>query len=147
MRPFESKHELLCTIPGVAERTAEVILAEFGPDMERFPSHRHAASWAAICPGHDESAGKRRTGKTRQGNRWPALVEAAQSAAGRTKDTYLHAQCAHQAPPRTQEGDRRGRPGRSSSLPITSCATNAPIRSSAATTFCAVRIPSAWPSA
>src|SRR5215203_165534 len=94
LRPFESKRELLCTIPGVAERTAEVILAEFGPDMERFPSHRHAASWAAICPGQDESAGKRRTGKTRQGNRWPrtALVEAAQSAAGRTKDTYLHAQ-------------------------------------------------------
>src|SRR5215218_6007219 len=130
LRPFESKRELLCTIPGVAERTAEVILAEFGPDMERFPSHRHAASWAAICPGQDESAGKRRSGKTRQGNRWPALVEAAQSAAGRTKDTYLHAQCAHQAPPRTQEGDRRGRPGRSSSLPITSCATNAPTRSS-----------------
>src|SRR5215216_1625632 len=52
LRPFESKLELLCTIPGVAERTAEVILAEFGPDMGRFPSHRHAASWAAICPGH-----------------------------------------------------------------------------------------------
>jgi transposase len=94
LRPFERKRELLCTIPGVAERTAEVILAEFGPEMERFPSHRHAASWAAICPGHDESAGKRRTGKTRKGNRWlrTALVEAAQSAAGRTKDTYLHAQ-------------------------------------------------------
>src|SRR5215216_1762445 len=94
MRPFESKRELLCTIPGVAERTAEVILAEFGPDMERFPSHRHAASWAAICPGQEESAGKRRSGKTRKGDRWlrTALVEAAQSAAGRTKDTYLRAQ-------------------------------------------------------
>ena len=94
LRPVERKRELLCTIPGVAERTAEVILAEFGHEMERFPSHRHAASWAAICPGHDESAGKRRTGKTRKGNRWlrTALIEAAQSAAGRTKDTYLHAQ-------------------------------------------------------
>jgi transposase len=94
VRPFESKLELLCTIPGVAERTAEVILAEFGPDMGRFPSHRHAASWAAICPGHDESAGKRRSGKTRKGDRWlrTALIEAAQSAAGRTKDTYLRAQ-------------------------------------------------------
>jgi transposase len=94
VRPFERQRELLCTIPGVAERTAEVILAEFGPDMERFPSHRHAASWAAICPGHDESAGKRRSGKTRKGDRWlrTALIEAAQSAAGRTKDTYLHSQ-------------------------------------------------------
>ena len=94
MRPFERQVELLCTIPGVAERTAEVIIAELGPDMERFPSHRHAASWAAVCPGHDESAGKRRSGKTRKGDSWlrVALIEAAQSAAGRTKDTYLRAQ-------------------------------------------------------
>jgi transposase len=91
-RPFESQRELLCTIPGVAERTAEVIVAELGPDVERFPSH--AASWAAVCPGHDESAGKRRSGKTRKGDRWlrVALIEAANSAAGRTKDTYLRAQ-------------------------------------------------------
>src|SRR5215216_6567666 len=94
LRPFESKLELLCTIPGVAERTAEVMLAEFGPDTSRFPSHRHAASWAALCPGQDESAGKRRSDKTRKGDLWlrTALIEAAQSAAGRTKDTYLHAQ-------------------------------------------------------
>ena len=94
LRPFERQRELLCTIPGVAERTAEVIIAELGPDVERFPSHRHAASWAAVCPGHDESAGKRRSGKTRKGDRWlrVALIEAANSAAGRTKDTYLHAQ-------------------------------------------------------
>jgi transposase len=94
MRPFERKRELLCTIPGVAERTAEVVLAELGPDMERFPSHRHAASWAAVCPGHEESAGKRRSGKTRKGDSWlrAALIEAANSAAGRTKDTYLRAQ-------------------------------------------------------
>jgi transposase len=62
--------------------------------MSRFPSDRHAASWAAICPGHDESAGKRRSGKTRKGNRWlrTALIEAANSAAGRTRGTYLNAQ-------------------------------------------------------
>ena len=94
MRPFEHKRELLCTIPGVAERTAEVIIAELGPDMERFPTHRHAASWAAICPGHHESAGKRHSGRTRKGDSWlrTALIEAAQSAAGRTKDTYLNPQ-------------------------------------------------------
>jgi transposase len=94
LRPFGPEVELLCTIPGVAQRTAEVILAELGPDMSRFPTHRHAASWAAVCPGSDESAGKRRTGKTRQGDGWlrTALVEAANSAAGRTRGTYLNAQ-------------------------------------------------------
>jgi transposase len=94
LRPFERQLELLETIPGVGRLTAEVMLAEFGPDMSRFPSHRHAASWAAICPGHDESAGKRRSGKTRKGNRWlrTALIEAANSASGRTRGTYLNAQ-------------------------------------------------------
>jgi transposase len=94
LRPFEHQLELLPTIPGVGRLTAEVMLAEFGSDMSRFPSHRHAASWAAICPGHDESAGKRRSGRTRSGNRWlrTALIEAANSAAGRTRGTYLNAQ-------------------------------------------------------
>src|SRR5439155_19122566 len=60
----------------------------------RFPDHRHVASWAAICPGNEESAGKRKTGKTRKGDSWlrTALIEAANSAAGRTRDTYLNAQ-------------------------------------------------------
>jgi transposase len=94
LRPFERELGLLETIPGVGRITAEVMLAELGPDMSRFPSDRHAASWAAICPGHDESAGKRRSGKTRKGNRWlrTALIEAANSAAGRTRGTYLNAQ-------------------------------------------------------
>jgi transposase len=94
IRPFGREVELLCTIPGVAQRTAEVIVAELGPDMSRFPDHRHAASWAAICPGNEESAGKRKSGKTRKGDRWlrTALVEAANSAAGRTRGTYLNAQ-------------------------------------------------------
>lgn len=85
---------MLTTIPGVGVRTAEVILAELGPGMDRFPDHRHAASWAALCPGNEESAGKRKTGKTRKGDSWlrTALIEAANSAAGRTRDTYLNAQ-------------------------------------------------------
>jgi transposase len=91
--PFAREVELLRTIPGVERRTAEAIIAELGPDASRFPSHRHAASWAAICPGNDESAGKRRTGRTRKGNNHirTALIEAA-LAATRTKDTYLRSQ-------------------------------------------------------
>jgi transposase len=91
-RPFEVVLERLDTIPGVARRVAEIIVAEVGPDVHRFPSPGHLASWAGLCPGQDESAGKRRSGKTRKGNRWlrTALVQAAH-AARRTK-TYLAAQ-------------------------------------------------------
>jgi len=91
-RPFEAVLDRLDTIPGVARRVAEIIVAEVGPDVHRFPSPGHLASWAGLCPGQDESAGKRRSGKTRKGNRWlrTALVQAAQ-AARRTK-TYLAAQ-------------------------------------------------------
>jgi transposase len=93
--PFEGKVELLCTIPGVARRTAEVLLAEIGPDMSRFPTSAHLASWAGMCPGNNESAGKHKSGKTRKGSKWlrKALVEAAHAAA-RTNDTYLAAQYA-----------------------------------------------------
>ena len=93
LRPFESKLERVQTIPGVGRRTAEILVAEIGTDLTRFPSVRHLASWAGLCPGNDESAGKRRSGRTRQGSPWlrTALVEAAQAAA-RTKDTYLAAQ-------------------------------------------------------
>ena len=91
-RPFEAVLDRLDTIPGVGRRTAEIIVAEVGPDVQRFPSAGHLASWAGLCPGQDESAGKRRSGKTRKGNRWlrGALVEAAHSST-RTK-TYLAAQ-------------------------------------------------------
>ena len=91
-RPFEAVLDRLDTIPGVGRRTAEIIVAEVGPDVRRFPSAGHLASWTGVCPGQDESAGKRRSGKTRKGNRWlrGALVEAAHSAT-RTK-TYLAAQ-------------------------------------------------------
>jgi len=92
LAPFAATVERLITIPGVQRRTAEVVVAEIGADMSRFPSAAHLSSWAGMCPGNHESAGKRRSGKTRRGNRWlrTALVEAG-SAAGRTKHTALGA--------------------------------------------------------
>jgi transposase len=80
----------LDTIPGISQRTAEIIAVELGTDAGQFPSPKHAASWAGLCPGNNESAGKRKSGRTRHGNPWlkTALVEAAQAAA-RTKGTAL----------------------------------------------------------
>jgi transposase len=91
--PFADELDQLQTIPGVGRRTAELLVAEIGADMRRFPSAGHLASWAGMCPGNDESAGKRRSGRTRKGNRWlrAALIEAAHAAA-RSKGTYLAAQ-------------------------------------------------------
>jgi transposase len=91
--PFEDAVARLDGIPGVGRATAEVLVAEIGTDMARFPTDGHLASWAALCPGHHESAGKRTSGKTRKGNRAlrTALVEAAK-AARRTRGTYLGAQ-------------------------------------------------------
>jgi transposase len=91
--PFEKAVELLCTIPGVQRRTAEVIIAEIGVDMSIFPSAKELASWAGQCPGNDQSAGRRRSGHTRKGSKWLdwALEEAA-LAATRTNDVYLQAQ-------------------------------------------------------
>jgi transposase len=99
--PFEKAVELLCTIPGVQRRTAEVIIAEIGVDMSIFPTDKQLASWAGMCPGNDQSAGKRRSGKTRKGSKWLdwALEEAAMAAI-RTKDVYLAAQYARLRPRR-----------------------------------------------
>jgi transposase len=85
--------ELLVTIPGVGKRVAEVIIAEIGVDMSVFASDAHLASWAAVCPGNNSSAGKHYSGATRKGNVWllDALTQAAW-AAGRVKDDYLSAQ-------------------------------------------------------
>ena len=93
LRPFEAELARLDGIPGIGRRTAEVILAEIGTDLRRFPTAQHLASWAGMAPGNKESAGKRLSGRTRKGNRWlrAALVEAAHGAA-RTKGTYLAAQ-------------------------------------------------------
>jgi transposase len=92
-RPFAAALALLCSIPGVKQRTAEVLLAELGADMGRFPSARHLCSWAAVCPGNHESGGKRRSGRTRKGNRWlrAALLQAAWAAV-RVKGAYFGAQ-------------------------------------------------------
>jgi transposase len=91
--PFAVAVELLCTIPGIQRGTAEVIIAETGGDMSAFPTAKHLASWAGVCPGNDQSAGKRRSGRTTKGSKWlrSALIEAARAAA-RTRDTYLAAQ-------------------------------------------------------
>jgi transposase len=92
-RPFEAAVVLLDTIPGVARATAEAIVAEIGTDMSRFPSADHLASWAGVAPGNHESAGKRRSGRTRQGNKpLGAALNQAAHAAARTKNTYLAAQ-------------------------------------------------------
>jgi transposase len=91
--PFAEAVVLLDTIPGVARQTAEIMVAEMGTDMSRFPTADHLAAWAGVAPGNHESAGKRRSSQTRKGNRplGVALNQAAHAAA-RTKHTYLAAQ-------------------------------------------------------
>src|SRR5262245_8803072 len=86
MAPFADELARLDTIPGVNQRTAEVLIAELGVDMTVFPTAQHLASWAGLCPGQNESAGKHRSGKTRHGNRWlrSALIEAALAASSRS---------------------------------------------------------------
>ena len=93
IEPFAAQRELLMSIPGVRQRTAEVLISEIGVDMSIFATPEHLASWAKMSPGNDESAGKRRSGKTGKGNKWlkATLTEAALSA-GKTKNSYLAAQ-------------------------------------------------------
>ena len=90
MVPFVDARDRLDTVPGIAKRCAEIVIAEIGVDMNRFPTPGHLASWAGLCPGNNESAGKHKSTKTRSGSPWltSALVEAAWAAV-RTKDCYL----------------------------------------------------------
>jgi transposase len=93
LAPFAEAAGRLTTIPGVSQRVAEVVVAEIGTDMKQFPTAGHLASWAGLCPGNHESAGKRKSGRTTKGDRWlrTVLVQAAW-AASRAKGTYLAAQ-------------------------------------------------------
>ena len=93
LHPFTAQRDLLMTIPGVRQRTADVLIAEIGVDMNVFATPKHLASWAKVCPGNDQSAGKRRSGNTGKGNKWlRAILTEAALAATRTKNTYLSAQ-------------------------------------------------------
>lgn len=91
--PFRAKTERLMTIPGISDVAAQVLVSEIGIDMSRFPTAGHLISWAGLCPRNDESAGKRRSTRLRQGAPWlkATLVQAAWSAA-RCKQGYLPAQ-------------------------------------------------------
>lgn len=85
--------QVLESIPGIARRVAEVIVSEMGVDMTRVPTDAHLASWAGVCTGNNESAGKRRSGQTMKGNPYlRAAITQAAWAAAHTKNTYLAAQ-------------------------------------------------------
>ncbi len=84
-RPFTDALERLDTIPGVGQRTAEILLAELGLDLARLPTAGHLASWAGMCPGNHESAGKRQTGRTRKGIPRPAGRLGRGGASGRAQ--------------------------------------------------------------
>ena len=105
LTPNQQIVELLSTIPGVKENTAQVLIAECGLDMTRFPTAGHFASWAGVCPGQNESAGRRRSGHTRPGPKWlrAALTESAKAAA-RAKNTYF---AAHHAQLRARRGEAK----------------------------------------
>jgi transposase len=105
LTPHAQIVDLLRTIPGVQAHAAQVLIAECGLDMTLFPTAGHLASWAGACPGHHESARRRRSGRTRPGPRWltEQLTESAKAAV-RTKDTYL---AAHYSQLRGRRGDRK----------------------------------------
>jgi transposase len=93
LNPYEAALSILCSITGVFEITAQVLIAEMGVDMSQFPTAGHLCAWAGVAPASYESAGKRRAAGTRKGGTWlrRSLLEAAHAAA-RTKDSYFSAQ-------------------------------------------------------
>ncbi len=93
VEPFRTAIRILSTIPGISDLSAEVIVAEIGLDMHRFPTEGHLISWAGLCPRNDQSAGKRRSNRMRKGAPWlkTTLIQCAWAAA-RTKGSYLQAQ-------------------------------------------------------
>jgi len=92
VEPFRGFHELICSIPGISTIVADVIIAETGADMTQFPTAGHLASWAGVCPGHHESAGRVKSTKARPGNPYlKGALGTAAMAAARSKDTYLGA--------------------------------------------------------
>ena len=122
--PFGAARTRLDTITGVARRSPEQILAELGDDMSHFPTAAHAASLAGVCPGNHGSAFRRKSGKTRKGNRWlrATLVECARGAT-RAQHSYCAAQCRRLA---ARRGDKQAIVAVGHSIlgaPGTSCAT------------------------
>ncbi len=92
MEPFQGFHDLICTIPGIATITADVVVAETGADMSRFPSAKHLASWAGTTPGNNESAGKVKSSKSRPGNPYlQGALGAAAMACAQNPRTYYGA--------------------------------------------------------
>jgi transposase len=93
LAPLRAQVQLLMTIPGISLTLAQVVIAEIGVDMDRFATAAHLASWAGMCPGNKESAGKRLSGHTRHGDPWlKTALYMAGAAAARSKSTYLGAQ-------------------------------------------------------
>ncbi len=90
--PFGAAVELLCTIPGVQRRAAEVIISEIGTDMSVFLTAKQLASWAGQCPGNDQSAGKRRSGNTRKGSKWPDWTQGEAALVAVRSNLLAHAQ-------------------------------------------------------
>jgi transposase len=92
MRPFSAIRDRLDAVTGVGPEAATVLISEMGADLSAFPTPGHAASWAGLCPGHQESAGKHKSGRTRHGNRWLKTVFTQVGwAASRADGTYLQA--------------------------------------------------------